>query len=227
MAIDKEIKKKITEDWLYSLPQLSAYAQNKLYKVVGCCVVGIELIKLPYSEEYRPHFVIYPLWKQDVKTSLDIPIILKEYYNKKGLQYSIPYQKHDIFFNDVLESVKMQTPLSLNKDVFFNEIIYVIDEYSNSRPLNAAPNSYLQAVLQEAKLKIALFISIEEAQGVLGQITKRNWDINHFKACGIDVSDWLNSLENTIVNRDEFLKQIELNKQDKKIEKLKSSELLL
>jgi hypothetical protein len=29
--------------------------------------MGIELIKLPHSEEYRAHFVIYALWKDDKK----------------------------------------------------------------------------------------------------------------------------------------------------------------
>ena len=77
MAIDKEIKKKVTEEWLNAFPQLSAFTQNKLYKVVGPYVIGIELIKSPFTEGYSPYFVIYPLWKKDVKTSLDYPILLK------------------------------------------------------------------------------------------------------------------------------------------------------
>ena len=68
-------------------------------------------------------------------------------------------------------------------------------------------------------------MSNEEAQKVFEQINKRSWDLNHFKACGIDVNEWLQSLQTTISNRDEFLKQIEANKQDKKISQLKSSEL--
>lgn len=43
MAIDREIKKKVTEDWLNSFSQISAFAQNKLYKIVGSCIIGIEL----------------------------------------------------------------------------------------------------------------------------------------------------------------------------------------
>jgi hypothetical protein len=91
--------------------------------------------------------------------------------------------------------------------------------------LSAAPNSYLQAGLQDAKFKTALFISSEEAQKVLEQINKRSWDLNHFKACGVNVNEWLQSLQAAINNRDEFLKRIELNKEDKKISQLKSSEL--
>jgi hypothetical protein len=225
MAIDKEIKKKVIEDWKNAFPQLALYAQDKLYKVVGTTIIGLELIKLPRTEEYRPHFVVYPLWKKDVKTSLDFPFILKEYYNKKGLQYSIPYERHSAFFSDVIESVNKQTPLPFDSNVSLKKIVSVIDDYSKTPPLSAAPNSYLQATLQEAKLKTALFIGIPEAQSVFEQINKKNWDINHFKACGVDINEWLQSLQVAISSRDEFLKQVEANKQDKKISQLKSSEL--
>lgn len=224
MAINKEIKKKVIEDWQNSFPELTLYSQDKLYKVVGATIIGLELIKLPRSEEYRPHFVIYPLWKKDVKANLDTPYVLKEYYNKKGLQYSIPYERHSAFFSDVIDSVMKQNPLSFEGSISLKTLMSVFDEYSKTPPLRASPNSYLQAALQEAKLKIALFIVIAEAQSVLEQIKKRTWDVNHFKACGVDVSSWLQSLQATISNRDEFLKQIQANKQDKKISNLKSSE---
>lgn len=224
MTIDKEIKKKVIEDWQKAFPQLSLYVQDKLYKVVGSIVVGLELTKLPRTEEYRPHFVIYPLWKKDIKANLDYPILLKEFQNKKGFQYDIPYEKHGIFFNDVLDSIKKQSPLSFEENISFKKLIAVLDEYSQTPPLSVAPNSYLQAVLQEAKFKIALSMGITEAQNILEQINKRNWDVNHFKASSVDVNEWLQSLQTTVSNRNEFLKQIETNKQDKKIAKLQTSE---
>ncbi|ATL48192.1 hypothetical protein COR50_14045 [Chitinophaga caeni] len=229
MAIDKELKKKVIEDWQNAFPQLTLYAQDKLYKVVGPVIIGLELIKLPRTEEYRPHFVVYSLFGNkmgnDVKACLAGPILLQEYSNKKGFQYDIPYTKHSTFISDVIESVKKQTPLPFDSNISLKKIVSVIDEHSKTPPLSAAPNSYLQAALQEAKLKTALFIGVTEAQSVLEQINKRNWDTNHFKACGVDVNEWLQSLQTTISNRDEFLKQIEANKQDKKISQLKSSEL--
>lgn len=225
MGIDKAIKKKVIEEWQNAFPQLTLYSQNKLYKVVGSCILGIELIKSPHTENYSPYFVIYPIWKKDVKASLDYPIFLKDFKNKKGFQYDIPYEKHSVFFDDVLGSVKKQTPLPFEGDISFKKIATAIDDSSQTPPLSAAPNSYLQAVLQEAKLKIALLISSEEAQRVFEHINKKSWDINHFKACGVDVSKWLQSLQETISNREDFLKQIEVNKQDKKISQLKSSEL--
>lgn len=225
MAIDKKFKKKLIEDWQNAFPQLTLYSQNKLYKVVGSCIIGIELVKSPHTENYCPYFVIYPIWQKDVKTNLNYPIFLKDFKNKKGFQYDIPYEKHIAFFDDVLESLKKQMPLSFDGNISYKKMVSAIDEYSKIPPLSAAPNSYLQAALQEAKLKIALFIGVKEAQGVLEQINKRNWDTNHFKACHIDVSKWLQELKESISKREEFLKQIEINKQDKKIQQLKSSEL--
>jgi len=226
MAIDKETKKKVIGDWQNAFPQLSLYAQNKLYNVVGPIIIGLELIKSPFTDAYSPYFVIYPLWKENIKANLDYPILLKDFKNKKGFQYDIPYEKYEVFFNDVLDSIRKQSPLPFEGNISLKKIIAVLDEYSKTPPLSAAPNSYLQAVLQEAKLKIALSISSEEAQSVLEQINKRSWDVNHFKACGVVVNEWLQSLKETISNRDKFLKQIEVNKQDKKIAKLQSSKLI-
>lgn len=173
MGIDKAIKKKVIGDWQNSFPQLTLYSQNKLYKVVDCCIVGIELIKSPNTENYSPYFVIYPIWKKDVKACLDYPIFLKQFKNKKGFQYDIPYEKHGVFFDDVLDGVGEQLPLSFEGDISFEEVLAAIDENSKIPPLSAAPNSYLQAVLQEAKLKIALLINSEEAQRVFEQINRR------------------------------------------------------
>ena len=65
MRIDKVVKKKVIENWQNAFPQLTMYTQNKLYKVVDPCVLGIELVETPYTESYSPYFVIYPIWKKD------------------------------------------------------------------------------------------------------------------------------------------------------------------
>ncbi|TCN60930.1 hypothetical protein D0809_03380 [Flavobacterium circumlabens] len=227
MAIDKTIKKKITEEWLLVFPQLSAFAQNKLYKIVGCCILGIELIKSPFKDNYSPYFVIYPLWKKDVKACLDYPIILKNFKNKKGFEFDIPYERHEVFFSDVIESVKKQTPLLFDRNISLKEILSVLDEYAKTPPLSAAPNSYLQALLQEIKFEIALITGVNEAHNILEEISKRAWDVNHFRVFGVEADQWLQELQKTISNREELLKRIEINKEDKKISKLKSSEIIL
>jgi hypothetical protein len=225
MAIDKDLKKKVTQDWLTALPQLSLYAQNKFYEVVGPLIIGLELIKLPHADKYRPHFVVYPLWKKDENTSLDFPFILRAYINEKGLQYSIAYDEHGDYFDEVIESIKKYTPLLFDDSISLEQIVDLVDDYSKTSYLSAAPNSYLQAALQEAKFKTTLFIDRIKAQSILEQIKTRSWDLNHFKAFGVDANGWFRGLEETLANQDEFLTRIEKNKLDKKIAQLKSSTL--
>lgn len=229
--MDKELKKRVLGDWQNAFPQLSLYSANSLLKVIGPVIIGLNLVKLSAIEKYRPHFVVYSLFGNrignDAKACLDYPIILKEYYNKKGLQYDIPYKNHDIFFDDMLDSVKKQSPLSFEGDVSLNEILSMIDEYANTQPLSASRDSYFQAVLQAEKLKIILFVNSTGVQSILEQINKQNWSVNHFNAFGINLNEWLHHLQTLPSNRDKLLKQVELIKQDKKIAKLKSSQLIL
>ncbi|AYZ36525.1 hypothetical protein EGY07_13595 [Chryseobacterium indologenes] len=227
MAIDKEIKKKINRDWQDAFPQLSIYSQNKLYKIIGPLIIGLELIKSPFTDSYSPYFMMYSLWKSDIKTNLDYPIILKYFKNKKGFQFEIPYEQDSIYFDEVLESVHKQLPISFDEGISLDKVVSVLDEYSKTPPLSAAPNSYLQAVVYEAKLKISLYLSSDHANTILQEIEQKDWDINHFKACGVVVSNWILDLYECIANREDFLRQIEINKQDKKISKLYSSELIL
>ncbi|MEC3876013.1 hypothetical protein [Chryseobacterium salviniae] len=227
MAIDTAIKKKVTQDWQNAFPELSLYAKDKLYKILGSTIIGLELIKMPREDDYRPYFVVYPLWEENIKDCLNGPIILQQYYNSKNLQYTIPYEKSDLFFNEVVNSVKKQSPLSFIDDVTLHEFITSIDEYSKKPPLSAAPNSYLQACLQKYKMMIALYVDSSQANVIFNQIKNNNWDLDHFKAFGINFSDWLNGLQQEIKHRDKFLEQIEINKSDKKISKLQYSEIIL
>ena len=76
MKINKELKQEINKEWQSAFPQLGRYAQNKLYKVLGTLVIGIELIKVPFMEQYRPLFVIYTLFDKDLNTNLSEEILL-------------------------------------------------------------------------------------------------------------------------------------------------------
>ena len=226
MAIEKEIKKKITEEWVSSVPQLSAFTQNKLYRIVGCSIIGIELIKLPHSEEYRPHFVFYPLWKNDVKKCLDAPFIYFALRNNKGLQFDIPYLKHSGYFNEAIECLKKQVPILFNESVSLKSLFDLVDNRFND--ILVKSNSAQQAKLFELKFYTSLYTgSQSHVQNVLNQIkeTSTNWNMQMFEMWYGNFDTWLQGLQEKVNCRDGFLKQIEANKQDKKISQLKSSEL--
>lgn len=152
----------------------------------------------------------------DIKACMSAPLLLRDFKNKKGYQYDIPYEKHSLFFEDVVDSIKNQTPLPFERNISFKKIVAVIEDSSKKPPLSAAPNSYLQTVLQEEKLKTALFISSEESLKILEQIKKRSWDIKSFNMWNVDLNIWFQSLQTIIFDRDTFLKQIERNRQEKK-----------
>lgn len=222
----KEIKKRVTEEWLSSVPQLSAFAQNKLYRIVGCTIIGIELVKLPKVEDYRPHFVLYPLWKSDFKNCLDSPTILMEISNKKGLQFSIPYLKHISYFNEAIECLKKQLPILWNENVALKSLFDIVDNRFNDILIKS--NSAQQAKLFELKFYTALYTgSQSQVQNVLNQIQQasKNWNMQMFEMWYGKFDTWLQGLQEKVSSREEFLKQIEINKQDKKIAQLKSSEL--
>lgn len=228
MTIDKTIKNKIANDWQDNFNELTIYSQNNFYKIVGCLVVGIELIKLPRTDEYRPYFVIYPLWKKDLKQCLDIPIILQEFYNKNGFQFEIPYEynKHSLYFDEVIQIIKRQYPFLFHRDISTQSIINSINNYSQNKRFSVAPLSYFQAEFLQVKMEITLYKDVIEARKILEDIKKINWDVDHFQACGVNIIEWFNSLQYEIDNQDLFLKQIEVNKLEKKFQKLKINDLV-
>lgn len=220
----KEMKKKITQDWQKAFPELVRYNENKFYKIVGPIIIGLELIKLPRVEEYRPHLVVYPLWNNDLKECLSAPSILVEFKNKKGLQFSIPYNKHSLYFDEAIQAIKKQSQISLEGNIKLKSLISLIDNYSKIPPLSAAPNSYLQAKLKEFKYNIVINSSNDKLiKKTFSEIEKKNWDSEHFKLWGTTVSIWLNDLKS--LNKEEIIKNIEVNNRNKKLEKLLVSEL--
>jgi hypothetical protein len=218
----KQLKKYVTESWQSAFPQLTAFTPTKLYKIVGPVIIGLELIRLPFAEEYRPHFILYPLWREDIKACLDYPIVLQEFKNRKGMQFSIPYNRHDLYFAEMLESIKKQKNILFTENASSKNLLLLMDEYSKTSPTTSASGSYLRARFQEAMLKIALYQREEETvKSLLAQIQKRNWDKAHFKSWNSNVSDWLQNLNEEIKNQNELIARVELNKQDQKMSKLK------
>jgi hypothetical protein len=205
MAIDKEIKKKVTTDWLSVFPELSAFVRNKLYKVVGSCIIGLELIKSPFSEDYSPYFVIYSLWQNDAKTCLVGPVLMKRLKNSKGLQFDIPYEKHSLFFDDAIECFKKQIPVTLNGDVTLKSLFEFIDSLFSDMLVKS--NSAQQAKLFELKFYTALYTgSQNQIQHVLKQIeqSSKSWNMQMFETWYGKFDLWLKGLQEKVTNREAF-----------------------
>ena len=66
--------------------ELTPISQLKYYKIVGCFVLGFELIRIPNLYLIQPHFVIYPLWRDNFKLCMKTPYHLYGFRDKKNLQ---------------------------------------------------------------------------------------------------------------------------------------------
>jgi hypothetical protein len=226
MTIANSIKKDILNDWSKGFQGLSPYTQNKLYKVIGPFVTGVEIFKLPRADDYRPYFVCYPLWKSNEKECLDEPIILQEIKNKRGLQFNIPYIKHDIFHQEAVECTRKQIPISFDRGVSLENMFEAIDSQFSYILVKSSPVQ--QAKLFAAKLFAALYVNdTASIKKTLEEVHKssKNWIPSLFEWKFRKLDDWLQAIQEKISNRERFLKQIEINKQEKKISELKSSEL--
>jgi len=164
MEAGNVFKAALQNDWLNAFPELSAFSKDKLYKLVGPLIIGIELIKMRSGEDYRLHFVVYSLW---------------------GVSWA--YVKHQVYFGDMIESVKHELPVSLEGNLDLNSIIKIFN---------------------------------------LTMIKNHRLDSDHFKAFYIDVETWLVELSEKVKNPQSFIHQVQINKEDRKISKLKSSEIL-
>jgi hypothetical protein len=223
MSIEVSIKKSVYASWLNHFTDLSAYNKGNFYKVLGPNIIGIELIKLPFSEDYRPHFAIYPLWEKNEKDCLRGPVLLKGIETKRGRQLDIPYSDNEKWKLEAFECVEKQT-LPLDKDVKIDELFALINEQ-----LNFVSGPAEEAAKYELKLFSAVYVSnwqlTDEILNTLYEIGK-NWNPAGFDYYYGPFDRWYKSLEEKVRNRNLFMNQISQNLESTKLSKLKRSQLL-
>lgn len=128
----------------------------------------------------------------------------------------------------MVSCIDKQLPISLEVDIQIDKINVLLESYIRKAPFNGgATNSFSYAKYQEIKMKIALYVNKERAQQVFRDIYNVKWDNKSFEESNASINSWLASLQEVIDNRDTFLRQIEINKQSKKILKLPYSEIVL
>ncbi len=228
--MNSKTKNIIKEEWIKAFPNLTAYTQNRLYKVVGAFILGIELIKLPRVDNYRPHFAIYPLFRKGIENCLKIPFILDQYYDERGMQLSLPYDNNSkikIVQNIINNTSKLDLNLSSYKlSNFFNLAEYYLYNHPDIWYRNHPGK---RALLFELKLYAALYVGNEtEINIVISEILEESakWNMQLFETWFGNFETWFQNLNTLILNRIEFLKQIDTNKHEKKIAKLCNSELI-
>jgi len=226
--MDKEVIRKIDVDWKNALPSLKEYARFKYYKIIGPLITGIELHKVPYLEKYRPYFVMYSLWGKSLKECWEEPPIYLEVSNSKNLQFFVPYMQHSKYFDECLASTLRESYISFSGDIRLSEILNGVDKYQRV-PIVEAQGSPARARLLQFVIMCALYVNDAPtiSRLVAEAVENKNiWDLSLFKHWFGGYDKWFESIRIQLDNRDEFMRQIEANKTDKKLARLNFSELI-
>ena len=230
MNYQKDLKKQIVNDWLNLFSELSYFSQNKLYRIIGPIVVGIEILKIPKVDEYRLYFVYYPLWKQNLTECLKIPSLYTVIRDDNGMQLDIPFSRDLDRIKQTTVLLKKQAPILFETEVGYASLLRYIDEQSNNILIKT--NSAEQGKLFELKFYISLYLDdLGEQERVLSQILAANsrWneeDIKRFEYWFGRFEAWFASLQNISNHRSEFTQRIITNINNNRLSNVRRSQLL-
>ncbi len=213
----------MTDKWLNEYSGLVKHKKDKLYCITGPFILGIELIKLPRINKYRPHLVIYSLYGlplgNTLKDCMSYPVLMFEFFNSKNLQYSLDINEE---IDEVKDSLNNFLPFEIGKNIlaesFFNWLNSILSD-SNLKSRIRLPEVW------EVRYYLALYISSNKANLILNEIEKNTKNLDKekcFKNYG-GFSNWLNELKTT--DRVKFLKLIDKNKNSKELKNLHCFEI--
>lgn len=219
-------KKQIASEWIREFPSLKMLSTARLLKVTGCFIQGFELTRLPHgSIKFRPHFVIYPLWKNSVKECLQESTIIHEFKNARGLQYNIPYIENHPLLENAITVAKNEIKV-LIENTSIESLLRFVDARLNDVLVAASP------VIQAKIFELIIFsaMSIQDNELLAQQISRakkasQNWAPHLFDWKFGSTTKWIDELENCIANSESFNAKVETNIKDKTLAKLNFTSL--
>lgn len=211
----------IVSDWQKQFPILSQYTSSTLYAKADIILIGLRLDKI-MSNTYRLILEILPLWIQE-KRKISIPVFSIELFNKKGGQFFIEYQLHEYLFEAAVECANQQFGLILRENIRANDIFRLVDSFSSTLITKHNPINWHR--LFELKLALAFYSGetdlIDTVKAEIENETKY-WNEKEFNHMFMkSIEEWKSDLYQKIENRETFMKQVQLNMDDKKISRLK------
>lgn len=218
--------KNIVNDWKKQFPILSQYTSSTLYAKADIILIGLRLDKV-MSDTYRLILEILPLWVQE-KRNISIPVLFVELFDKDGGQFFINYQLHKYLFEAATECANQQFGIILQENIWANDIFRLIDSFSST--LIAKHNPVDWHRLFELKLALAFYFGraniINTIKAEIEDETKY-WNEKEFNRIFMkSIEEWKIDLYQKMENRETFMKQVQLNMDDKKISKLKRIHIL-
>lgn len=185
--------------------------------------MGIRLDKV-MSDTYRVVAECLPLWEQE-KRKMNIPVFSYELLDKKKLQFFIEYEQHGFLFAEAVECARKQFGSILKERIEVDDLFLLIENLSSAFASKHNPVDWTR--LFEFKLALALYLDdVALGCAIKKEIEKevKYWNKDRFHALFLQsVEEWKSGLYQKMGDREQFMKQLELNKGDKKILKLKEA----
>lgn len=186
---------------------LTAVTQSKYYKIVGCFAIGFNLWKI--RGEIQPHFVIYPLWEENVKECFGFSFLYHCIEDTKGLNYSLSISQMLEKKEEIFQNAELYLNLDLKKNIHKDSLLKVIDTYSKNR----CYVSSAQSAIIEMKVYMATFLNDESL--FEQAITDMEEAYANFKSIFEEyygkLDDCKNKLISVFSNRQAVLEKIEEN----------------
>lgn len=202
-------KTKVIKYWLENFPGLTKHTGTKLYTKVGPTISGIEIINLPRVQEYRPHFVLYPLYRKNIKECLRYPDLMFEIENVSGpgkhKQYDLPFEIESVSAESVIKDAKSEIGFAFDTAVSLYQINNLFDK-------QIAKGLRVTSLI---KAKYLLNLVMNNENQIIEQINKNYKNLE---------KDWLSDLNK--INRNDLMKNIEDNSNDAVLDKLNEIELI-
>ena len=192
----------INKDWENAFPQLKWIDSNKLFEIVGPLLIGIELVKSKFGNQYKPYLIVSSLFGSEVasnragnqlKNCLNSP----DFYYPL-VQFQIDYNNSSQQMNEIIQDVKRQH-LPLEQNISLKELLDFIDS-NKSHSSIASGGAGAQAYLLELKYLIGVYLGDENLKSnVLKEIEldKKFWNMEHFAMWIGDYNVWISKLKKT------------------------------
>lgn len=224
-------KKEIMNSWNLYFPELKPIGKNKLLRIIGPVIYGIELIFVTNMGWYKPHVVMYPLWGNkfgnDIKNVFLGPILNYIFCNDKNLNISVPYTKHHLMLDEIMKFNYINNLVVSFDYVRFEDISKFINEHPSHNTFRVDLLSFVKTL----ELEFTLGLYINNIQIMEHTIEKMNlsakkWNMSFFERVFGNYDLWINSLKNRVNEKNHFIDIIEKNKKEKLLKNLNFSELI-
>lgn len=214
-------KRDVLRDWQERFPALSPYTSSTLYMKADIVLMGLRCENV-MSGVYRIFFECLPLWENEKKKMM-IPVFCSELLDGKGLQFFIDYRLHDRLFPMAAAYVEKQFGIFLKEYISVDDVCGWLKKLSSSFVPEHNPIKLYR--IFEFKLALALFF---DDNNLFEKIEKeidaeiRYWDSRLFERLFHQtVQTWKAALFLKMEDREAFVRQVHLNRDNKKIMRLK------